>query len=160
LPANDFPVIVEIDKGKDVMLTNIITGYQKSLRGLLSPFRQMQSAFDKDCIFADHIFVVGYSLGDEHINQSIKTALRYNKNVKLIIIDKYAKCASIEGKILEHFHPIIRDYDNDNRFPDLGTKTSTYNERIIAHSVEFSDFLKDESLHDLGIVSVPKIRTV
>lgn len=47
----------------------------------------MQAAFDKDCCFADEIYVIGYSFGMEHINESIKTALRHNENVKITIVD-------------------------------------------------------------------------
>jgi hypothetical protein len=31
----------------------------------MTPFRQMQSAFDKDCILADKITIIGYSFNDE-----------------------------------------------------------------------------------------------
>ena len=69
------------------MLSNIITGYQKTQRGILPPFKQMQSAFDKDCCFADKIYIVGYSFSDEDINASLKIAVQFNKNVKVIIVD-------------------------------------------------------------------------
>lgn len=49
---------------------------------MITLFKQMQAAFDRDCCFADELIIVGYSFGDEHINGSVKTALRYNKNSK------------------------------------------------------------------------------
>lgn len=79
--------IWQSEKGKTLLLTNIITGYQKVQRGIFAPFRQMQAAFDSDCSFADTIFVVGYSFGDEHINASVRTALQYNKDLKVVIVD-------------------------------------------------------------------------
>lgn len=79
--------IWQSEKGKTIMLTNIITGYQKTQRGIFAPFKQMQAAFDRDCCFADNIYIIGYSFNDEHINASIKTAVQYSKNVKIIIID-------------------------------------------------------------------------
>ena len=30
---------------------------------------------------------IGYSFGDEHINQSLKTAIRYNPQLKITIVD-------------------------------------------------------------------------
>lgn len=84
--TNEFPTF-QSEKGKTVFLTNFIAGYQKTQRAIFSPFRQMQAAFDRDCIFGDKLFIVGYSFGDEHINSSIRTALQDNKNLKIEIID-------------------------------------------------------------------------
>ena len=36
---------------------------------------------------ADDLFIIGYSFGDAHINVSIKTALKCNKDLKLHFID-------------------------------------------------------------------------
>jgi len=87
LPINNKPASFQIEKGKTLLVTNIITGYQKVQKSIISPFRQIHSAFDKDCCFADKVYIIGYSFGDEHINQSLKTAIRYNDNLKVIIID-------------------------------------------------------------------------
>ncbi len=77
----------QMDKGKTIMLTNIITGYQKTSKTAVTPFKQMLSAFDRDCVFADRLFIAGYGFGDEHINESIKTALIHNPKIKITIID-------------------------------------------------------------------------
>lgn len=87
LPINDDYALIQIQKGKTMMVTNIVTGYQKAVKTLMSPLKQMLGAFDYDCCFADEIYVIGYSLGDEHINESIKTAMRHNQNLKLYFID-------------------------------------------------------------------------
>ncbi|MEQ7799768.1 hypothetical protein ABDJ41_08125 [Pedobacter sp. ASV1-7] len=84
--TSEFPTF-QSEKGKTVFLTNFITGYQKTQRAIFSPFRQMQAAFDRDCIFCDKLVIVGYSFGDEHINSSIRTALQENENLKIEIID-------------------------------------------------------------------------
>jgi len=89
LAVNGDHAIVQIEKGKTVMLSNIVTGYQKAQRAMITPLKQMQAAFDKDCCFADQIYIIGYSLGDEHINETIKTAIRHNNNVKIIIVDPF-----------------------------------------------------------------------
>jgi hypothetical protein len=88
LSVNSYELPVwQSEKGKTIMLTNIITGYQKTQRGIFPPFKQMQAAFDKDCCFATNLYIIGYSFNDEHINASIKIAVQYNKNVKVTIID-------------------------------------------------------------------------
>lgn len=87
LQINDMASIAQIEKGKTTVLSSIITGYHKVQKSNLSPFRQMYNAFDRDCILADKIYIVGYSFGDEHINQIIKTVLKCNDNAKIIIID-------------------------------------------------------------------------
>lgn len=88
LPVNSYEQTSwQSEKGKTIMLTNIITGYQKTQRGILSPFKQMQASFDYDCCFADTIYIVGYSFNDEHINSSVKTAAQYNEHVKIVIVD-------------------------------------------------------------------------
>ena len=71
------------------MITNIVTGYQKAQKAMISPFKQMQSAFDRDCCFVEELYIIGYSFGDEHINASIRTALRHNQNLKMIIVDPF-----------------------------------------------------------------------
>lgn len=88
LPVNSYEhSFFQSEKGKTIMLTNIITGYQKTQRGIFPPFKQMQAAFDRDCSVADNIYIIGYSFNDEHINASLKTAIQYNKKVKCIIIE-------------------------------------------------------------------------
>jgi flagellar assembly factor FliW len=89
LPVNNTPASVQIEKGKTMMVTNIVTGYQKAQKSMIAPFKQMQSAFDIDCSLSDEIYVVGYSFGDEHINESLRTAIRHNSNLKMIIVDPY-----------------------------------------------------------------------
>lgn len=79
--------IEQIEKGKCILLTNIIGGYQKIQKTALAPFKQFSAALDRDCLFADKIVIVGYSFGDVHINNSIKTALIHNPDVKIEIID-------------------------------------------------------------------------
>ena len=66
--TDEFPTF-QSEKGKTVFLTNFITGYQKTQRAIFSPFRQMQAAFDRDCIFCDRLIIVGYSFGDSILIQ-------------------------------------------------------------------------------------------
>jgi hypothetical protein len=68
-------------------LTNIITGYQKIQKSILSPCKQMQAAFDRDCCSSDTIYIIGYSFNDEHINAGIKASIQSNQPVKFVIVD-------------------------------------------------------------------------
>ena len=76
-----------MEQGKPLFLTNIVTGYQKTQRTSLSPLRQMMSSFDMDCQTADEIIIIGYSFGDEHINDIIRQAKKENNNLKVKIVD-------------------------------------------------------------------------
>jgi hypothetical protein len=88
LTSNEWEVpIVEMEKGKKIIVSNIISGYQKTQKLSVSPFRQMQSAFDRDCLFSDKIYIVGYSFGDKHINEILRVAIKENPKVEIKIID-------------------------------------------------------------------------
>lgn len=84
--SNESPTL-QIDRGKNVQISNIITGYHKTQKSFVAPFRQMQSAFDRDCMSADNLIVIGYSFGDFHVNSSIVNALKHNKKIKVHFID-------------------------------------------------------------------------
>jgi hypothetical protein len=87
--VNNTPASVQMEKGKTMMVTNIVTGYQKAQKSMIAPFKQMQSAFDIDCSLSEEIYIIGYSFGDEHINESLRTAIRHNPKLKMIIIYPY-----------------------------------------------------------------------
>lgn len=76
-----------LEKGKEIPIFNIITGYKKVTRTGLSPFRQIFSAFDRDCYKAEELIIVGYSFGDDHINDIINKARNSNRNLKIEIVD-------------------------------------------------------------------------
>ncbi len=85
--TNDKAAIIEIESNRRLLLTNIITGYQKVQKTATSPFRQMLSAFDRDCIETDVLYIIGYSFGDEHINDIIRNARKYNQKLEIIVIN-------------------------------------------------------------------------
>jgi hypothetical protein len=84
---NNPSTVIEIERNKRQLLSNIITGYQKVLKTALSPFRQMLAAFDRDCIEADFLFIIGYSYADEHINDIIRNARKFNPKVEIVLIN-------------------------------------------------------------------------
>ncbi|MEQ9300100.1 MAG: SIR2 family protein [Cyclobacteriaceae bacterium] len=79
--------LIQMEKGKTINPSNIITGYQKAQKSSISPFRQIQSAFDRDCIESNMMYIVGYSFGDAHINESIKNLLISSPETQITIID-------------------------------------------------------------------------
>jgi hypothetical protein len=111
--SNEWEVpIIEMEKGKKIIVSNIISGYQKTQKLSVSPFRQMQSAFDRDCLFSDKIYIVGYSFGDKHINEILRVAIKENPNVEIEIIDPgYKNGLELKAKLEiwsdTGFNPII-----------------------------------------------------
>jgi hypothetical protein len=108
----------------------------------------MQSAFDRDCCFADEIYIVGYSFGDEHINQSIKTAIRYNKNVTITIVDPSFMNNNMDFELATKFFPFREEGSQrwNSKGEDLWKKVqdnlySYYNNAFIVHTIKFEEFL-------------------
>ncbi len=130
----------QMDKGKTIMLTNIITGYQKTAKTAVTPFKQMISAFDRDCLFANRLFIIGYGFGDEHINESIKTALIHNPEIKITIIDP----AFIENKFdeklsIELFSNSLLNLSPKKVSPNLYTYLEGY---VEVYTLTFNNFLE------------------
>jgi len=131
------------EKGKTIMLTNIITGYQKTQRGIFSPFKQMQASFDKDCCFADNIYIVGYSFNDEHINASIKTAIQYNKDVKITIIEPSFTKYNNDLDIAKRIFSCEGNMSNIN--PQHKEKIRTFFDgKFTVHEKTFKEYLKSQ----------------
>jgi hypothetical protein len=140
--TDEFPTF-QSEKGKTVFLTNFITGYQKTQRAIFSPFRQMQAAFDRDCIFCDKLFIVGYSFGDEHINSSIRTALQENKNFKIEIIDPSFKQNEFDLMVMLKIFSA-----SDRMYTDFPTNISEnvhgfLNGTVTVHAKTFKQFMVD-----------------
>ncbi len=140
--------ILQIDKGKNILISNIITGYQKTQKSFVTPFRQMQAAFDRDCILADEIIVVGYSFGDYHINSSIVNALKYNKKLRLHFIDPaYAEKDGMKGYdlLVQRLIHIFSDLFHFGRTQPIYSSdrdSCTYfDEKLIVSMVGFDQYL-------------------
>lgn len=140
LSVNIGPASFQVEKGKTLLLSNIITGYQKAQKTMITPFKQMQAAFDKDCSFADQIYIIGYSLGDEHINESIKTAIRHNPAVKITIIDPYFIKNNMDYELALKFYP-FRQAGNLSPKKISDNLYSYMDGKVIVHTLGFEDFL-------------------
>ncbi len=126
----------KIEEGKSGIHTSIIAGYQKAQRSALSPYKQMQCAFERDCFTAENLYIVGFSFSDEHINETIRMALIFNSKLKIHIID----CGfldNIELKYFSEFSQLIGD--NHQKITDgIYNYGNTY-----AYNYEFGYFLKN-----------------
>jgi SIR2-like domain len=128
--------MIEIEKGRQFVLTNIISGYRKVQRTALSPFRQMFSAFDSDCFTADEIFIVGYSYGDEHINDIIRNARKSNQKTQITFINPQFDEDKIMFGYLLHWGR-LKNFIFENDGEDIISRQ--YNVRIIKKT--FNEFL-------------------
>lgn len=145
--TDEFPNF-QSEKGKTVFLTNFITGYQKTQRAIFSPFRQMQAAFDRDCMFCDKLVIVGYSFGDEHINSSIRTALQENENLKIEIIDPSFKQNDFDLMVMLKIFAA-----SDRMYTDLPTNISEnvhgfLNGTVTVHAKTFKRYMIDSLMKE------------
>jgi len=142
-------VCIQVEKGKNVLFSNIITGYQKAQKGFITPFKQMQASFDRDCLSTDELYIIGYSFGDEHINMSIKTALKYNPNIKIILIDPlYLENENYNGydKLQETFINVFSNYFNAPFTSELRNNNCWhyFNSRLIVYTMTMKEFLETQ----------------
>lgn len=142
LPVNDNVVIKNVQRGRPIMMTNIVTGYQKAEKSMFSPIKEMHSSFENDCITAETIYIVGYSFGDEHINDCIRIALRYNPKVRIEIIDPNF----ISNKEID-FALYTFPFTNQELLPKkINDRLVEYNDGLIKiHTITFEDFLVEYS---------------
>ncbi len=151
LPVNNDPLVMQIEKGKAILVTPIITGYQKAQKAMLTPFKQMQASFDRDCSSADELYIIGYSFGDEHINNCIKTALQYNPSIRIFCVDPKFKANDLDLQCTLKIFP----YAGTNRsfpktlMPDITDKIDSFcNDRFWAYTMPFTDFLNLETTNN------------
>ncbi len=144
LQINDEIANVQIEKGKPIFLTNIISGYQKAQKSMISPFKQMHFSFDRDCLSSNHVFIIGYSFSDEHINQCLKTAFRYNNKLKVEIIDpNFIKNKMDYHLSINLFQYIERDFISPKKVGE--NEFSFYDGRIQVYTLKFNEYLELKS---------------
>lgn len=128
----------QMENGKNIVLNNIITGHQKTQKTALSPYRQMMSSFDFDCSRANHIYIVGYSFGDEHINEVIKSSLEDSDDMKITIIDPGFIQSNMDRKLSKIF--LTPEFINCRRQKSADLYCF-YKNRINVITKKFQDFL-------------------
>lgn len=146
---NSETAVIQMEKGKNIVLSNIITGYQKTQKSAVTPFKQMQSSFDWDCCFADEFLIIGYSFGDTHINSSINTALNNNPQLKLHFIDPaYCEKNGERGydlliNRLIHIFPEVFNFERTQPVYSNNKDTCSYfNDKLTVSAIGFDKFLE------------------
>lgn len=144
---NSANIGLKIEQGKPLFLTNIVTGYQKTQRTSLSPFRQMMSAFDMDCYTADELIIIGYSFGDEHINDIIRQARKVNTDLKIKIVDPGFEVKKSTLELITNWGD-LSELSWQNKSDDI-----IENEKlsIEVYKVGFKDYLKNHALRKEAI---------
>jgi hypothetical protein len=145
LPSNDDHIAVQMERGKSIIPSNIITGYQKAQKTLITPFKQMQAAFDRDCCFADEIYIIGYGLGDEHINESIKTAIRHNEKVKIVFVDPNFLKNDLDFQTAIRFFPYRSTGNFQPRTIVEGKLHTFFDGAFMLHTIDFKTFLEEQT---------------
>lgn len=141
LQLNDTPSAFQMEKGKTIQITNIITGYQKTQKSAITPFRQFQSAFDRDCLESIKITIVGYSFNDEHINESIKIGLKYNEELLIEIVDPSFIINEMDFTFSENIFPFIASNKmNQKKVKD--NEFEYFDGKIKVFTLTFKEYLK------------------
>lgn len=147
LAINESTAAMQIEKGRSIVISNIITGYQKAQKSFMAPFKQMQSAFDRDCMNADILYIIGYSFGDEHVNATIRTATLYNPALKVMIVDPaYSDMDNPKNndklvRVFENHFAAWLPYIHDRK--RIGENHESYfGDRIHVYSIGFKEFLE------------------
>lgn len=143
MQMNDTTATLQMKKGKTLQVSNIITGYQKTQKSAITPFRQFQSAFDKDCCSADKITIAGYSFNDEHINESIKTALRCNEKLQIEIIDPAFINNEMDYVFALNIFPYINS-NNMNPTKVAENELSYFDGKLKVFTMNFSKYIELE----------------
>jgi hypothetical protein len=131
------------ERGKTILLTNFVTGYQKTQKAVFSPFKQMQAAFDKDCYFADQLIIVGYSFGDEHINSTIRTALSDNDKLQIVIVDPAFTLADFDLTVMLRIFAASKDMNAGLPKTLKKNEHSFLGGRVIVHTKKFKEYMED-----------------
>lgn len=143
---NPISACIQSEKGNSMVISNIVTGFQKLQKTAVAPFKQMQYSFDKDCFITDEIVIVGYSFGDNHINSSLKLALQYNQNIRITLIDPCYSSKDGYDKLIKNIINIIPEiainkelslkYSNNNKTCEC------FDSKLIVHSMGFGEYLE------------------
>lgn len=139
-PLGDTPSTFQMEKGKSIQITNIITGYQKAQKTAMTPFRQFQSSFDRDCLESTKITIVGYSFNDEHINESIKIGLRYNKKLLIEIIDPAFIKNEMDLTFSKNIFPFVES-DKMNQTKIKDNEFEYYDGKIKVFTLTYKEYL-------------------
>lgn len=142
--TDEYPTF-QSERGKTIFLSNLITGYQKTQKGIFSPFKQMQAAFDRDCILGDTLYIIGYSFGDEHINATIRTTISENDSIKIVIVDPSFTKGTLDLIVTLRIFASARDLSQmqPKTLPHDKNIHSFFDGKITVHTKTFLQYMQD-----------------
>ena len=113
--------------GSEIMRTAVITGLDKLSRLQQQPFSHYYASMARDALTADIIYVIGFGLGDLHLNTWLCEARRRNPMPPIVFIDYWCNgfvddtAFTLERKTIEMFHA-LRMHVNAN-YPGVKSET-------------------------------------
>jgi hypothetical protein len=142
--TDEYPTF-QSERGKTIFLSNLITGYQKTQKGIFSPFKQMQAAFDRDCILGDTLYIIGYSFGDEHINSTIRTTIGENDSIKIVIVDPSFTKGTFDQLVALRIFASAKDLHQmqPKTLPHDKNIHSFFGGKIMVHTKNFLQYMQD-----------------
>jgi hypothetical protein len=124
-------------ENRSLLVTNIITGLNKSSRILNTPFAQFYNKFFSDCYSADLIITIGYSYSDIHLNNPL-----INSKTRIIIVG-YDDYGNINYPI-QFAKDIFREYN-----PGFGDETG-WNTHKTLYRKGFKEFLANSEWQNMN----------
>lgn len=140
----------DIEVGRPFIISNIIAGYKKSQRSFSSPFKQMHSSFELDCMDGDNMYIVGYSFSDKHVNAGIESAIIQNDKLIIHIIDPSFKNKefnkNLKKLLTEDFPELFNFLKVTLNQIDLRPHEKKYlNGKLIIYPLTFEEYLEHEN---------------
>lgn len=137
----NFTIRIESEESnpkEPILLSPIITGYNKVQRVYFEPFHAISNSFYKDCLNADCFIFIGFSFSDPYITNVIRNANIQNKRV--LIVDPNPS-------------PLINYLKLDNPCPFFDGKLLKYSDNVWQYEDGFEEFLQisEEILNDFLI---------
>ena len=129
--------------GEELVMSNIITGYNKSQRTLLQPFSLFMDTFIRECSKADILLIIGYSFSDKHINRILSIPFDY-ASPKIINIT-HSEDNFLQTKEGHRFTDILKNKDKLSDSLLDGNLISSRDNKQKIFITGFKDFLDNKA---------------
>jgi hypothetical protein len=141
----NLPIFSQTDitnPGEELVLSNIITGYNKTQRTLSPPFSLMLESFLKECVRTDILIIIGYSFSDNHLNKIL--SIPFSNDAPKIINITHSSDAYLNSPEGQKFSAILkRQHRLTNPLIYRNFISSSDKNQIVFFN-GFDDFLNDK----------------
>jgi hypothetical protein len=72
---------------KRMIASNILTAHHASQKNILTPYRQMYAALDRDMLECRNIYLIGYKFDDEQINTTLRLVRQLRPKASITLVD-------------------------------------------------------------------------